>query len=98
MSARNKKSNVIKFPERRMIRPDLARCADLARCHQALEACEDDPNKLMFLALHALRLVYDRVGNDGSDDREQVIVNRLAISLLALAELFGIGAEMEALL
>jgi hypothetical protein len=92
MTARNKKKgNVIKFPER-MIRPDLA------RCRRALdEICEDDPERLLLVAFNGVQLVFNRVGL-GVPNREQVTVNRLAISFLALAELLGIGAEMEALL
>jgi len=84
-------AEIVKFPEPR-IRPDLA------RCHAALALCEGDPALLLFLALNGVQLVYNRVPVTGEGDPAQVKVNRLAISFLALAELFGATDLAEGML
>lgn len=74
---------VVPFPNRRTIRPVVCDCV------KAVAICEHDPEMLLFCAASALNLVRQK-----SSSSEQLVVNRLTIAFLALAELLGIaGAE-----
>src|SRR3954451_3719043 len=81
-------ATIIEFPES-IIRPDLARCS------RAIELCEDDPEKLMFLAFNALQLVYYRKSEGPAERREQLAFDRLTIAYLALGKMLGIGEGAE---
>jgi hypothetical protein len=79
------------IPGKPIIRPDLA------RCRAAIKFCEDDPEKLMFLALNAVQLVYYRKADGPAERREQLAFDRITMAYLALGKLLGIGEDAEGL-
>jgi len=84
-------ANILKFPEP-IIRPDLA------RCRGAVELCNGDVNLLLFVASSGVALVRDPPPLlKPTDSPEQLVVDRLTIAFLALAEVLGIGEEAETL-